>query len=118
MMNCFRLKRDAIANDIALGAFDPTLEKYQFRASAIAPTAIPPKKAKQKYTLGKLWDKFTEFQSHQLETTTIKGNYHAIARCIKHSFTQKSPKLIVQIFEFLLLKCYSLISEIQSKKGL
>ncbi|OUL28300.1 integrase [Nostoc sp. RF31YmG] len=85
-----RTKRDAIVNDITLGRFDPTLESYQFRATAITPTALSPKKSKQqKYSLGELWNEFTEFQSHQLETTTIKGNYQAIARCIKNLPSQK-----------------------------
>lgn len=85
-----RSRRDAIANDILLEQFDPTLERYQFRATAIAPAALaPPKPKPPQHDLGELWDKFTEFQSHQLETTTIKGNYLAIARCIRKLPTKK-----------------------------
>lgn len=80
-----RLKRDAIANDIALGAFDPTLEKYQFRASAIAPAALVTKKpkAKYQYDLQELWEQFTNFKATQLERTTILGKYRAIAAIVR-----------------------------------
>lgn len=86
-----RLKRDAIANDIALGAFDPTLEKYQFRASAISPTALAASASKEKYqyNLQELWEKFTEFQSTQLEQSTIQGTYRQVANVITKSPTKK-----------------------------
>ncbi|MDZ7961133.1 MAG: tyrosine-type recombinase/integrase [Aulosira sp. DedQUE10] len=92
-----RNKRDAIVNDITLGRFDATLESYQFQPTATAPAALVPKKPKKQpdYSLGELWEKFTEFQSHQLERTTIKGNYHAIARCIKSLPTQKLTEATV-----------------------
>ncbi|MDZ8056541.1 MAG: tyrosine-type recombinase/integrase [Aulosira sp. ZfuCHP01] len=79
-----RLKRDAILNDITLGRFDPSLESYQFRASAIAPVSLAPKKPKSEceYSIQTLWEKFTEFQSTQLAETTILGRYGAIASII------------------------------------
>ncbi|BAZ50536.1 phage integrase family protein [Nostoc sp. NIES-4103] len=77
-----RLRRDAIMIDIALERFDPTLNSYQFRATKQAePAALVPK-AKYKLDLQQLWEKYTEFQSSQLEKTTILVKYHAIANHI------------------------------------
>jgi integrase len=77
-----RSKRDAIATDISLGRFDPTLESYQFRASAIAPAALVPQ-SEYRYNLQELWDRFTDFKSTQLEETTIRGTYAKFARYIR-----------------------------------
>ncbi|BAY94773.1 tyrosine-type recombinase/integrase [Tolypothrix sp. PCC 7601] len=93
-----RTRRDAIANDITLGRFDSTLDSYQFHATAIAPAALAPKKSKTKYqyNLQELWERFTEFQSTQLEETTIRGKYRAIERIISQSPTQEliqAPKI-------------------------
>jgi integrase len=74
-----RLRRDAISTDISLGQFDPTLERYQFRTSAIKPAPIPPK---SKMDLGDLWEMFTEFQSTQIEATTIYATYKVVSRTI------------------------------------
>ncbi|MEH1789382.1 MAG: tyrosine-type recombinase/integrase [Nostoc sp.] len=90
-----RLRRDAIATDISLGRFDPTLERYQFKPSAIATPLIslPPK---SEADLGELWEIFTEFQSSQLEQTTILGRYRKIGNMIKQSPTRnlnEAPKI-------------------------
>ncbi|AFY31626.1 integrase family protein [Calothrix sp. PCC 7507] len=84
-----RSRRDAIATDISLGRFDATLESYQFRASAIAPAALAPAalvrekpQAKYQYNLQQLWERYTDFQSCQLEKTTILTEYRAIANLI------------------------------------
>lgn len=75
-----RLRRDAIATDIALGQFDPTLERYQFRPSAIKiPPVLPPP---NEIDLGHLWEMFTEFQSRQIEATTIYSTYKVVSRTI------------------------------------
>ncbi|MDZ8227551.1 tyrosine-type recombinase/integrase [Nostoc sp. ChiVER01] len=78
-----RSKRDAIANDIALERFDSTLESYRFRAAgkipAVAVTAIAP----PNYDLQQLWELYTEFQSYQLEKTTILTGYRAISNYIR-----------------------------------
>ncbi|MBE9033908.1 hypothetical protein [aff. Roholtiella sp. LEGE 12411] len=67
-----RSRRDAIATDIALQRFDSSLDSYQFRASAqVACGAIASRAASCQYDLGQLWKHYTEFQSHQLEKTTI-----------------------------------------------
>ncbi|MBD2415858.1 integrase [Nostoc calcicola FACHB-389] len=76
-----RLRRDAIATDISLGQFDPTLERYQFRASAIAAPSIPPPESEG--DLGKLWEMFTEFQSKQIEVTTIYSTYRVVSNTIE-----------------------------------
>lgn len=76
-----RTKRDAIANDIILGRFDQTLESYQFRASS-KPIVIASQPSKYQYDLQQLWERFTEFQSSQIEKTTILTKYHSIANHI------------------------------------
>lgn len=79
-----RLRRDAIATDISLGQFDHTLERYQFQPSATHPAgAMPPSKSpKYKLDVQELWERYTEFQSHQLEKTTILTEYRTIANLI------------------------------------
>ena len=72
-----RSKRDAIANDIALNRFDPSLISYQFRLPKQQPPIIT------QYSICDLWKKFTEFQDKQLEETTIKDKYRVIAARIK-----------------------------------
>ncbi|ACC84406.1 hypothetical protein [Nostoc punctiforme] len=76
-----RLRRDAIVTDISLGRFDPTLERYQFRPSAIA---TPPSRLHflGEGNLGELWKMFTEFQSRQIEATTIYSTYRVVSRTI------------------------------------
>ncbi len=76
-----RLRRDAIATDILLGRFDPTLERYQFRPSAIA-TSLISLSPKGEADLGELWEMFTEFQSRQIEATTIYSTYRVVSRTI------------------------------------
>ncbi|MGF1989115.1 MAG: tyrosine-type recombinase/integrase [Nostoc sp. ZfuVER08] len=77
-----RTKRDAIANDITLGRFDSTLESYQFRASSKPiSVAIASQKIYQ-HDLQQLWERYTEFQSSQLEKTTILTKYRSIANRI------------------------------------
>lgn len=93
-----RSKRDAIATDIALERFDPTLERYQFRAAKADSAALALKKPGDKYELDlqQLWEKFTEFQSTQLEQTTILGRYRKTANIIKQSPTRnltEAPKI-------------------------
>jgi integrase len=79
-----RSRRDAIATDIALQRFDPSLEGYQFTGSKEIRLPDEPKKpeAKYRYDLQELWEKYTNFQSAQLEKTTILSSYQAIARYI------------------------------------
>lgn len=96
-----RLRRDAITTDIALGQFDPTLERYQFRPSAIAPTTSPPGTAKQQYDLQKLWELYTEFQGRQLAETTILTQYRTIALLI-NKFPTKSLDDASKIRDWLL----------------
>ncbi|BAY77931.1 phage integrase family protein [Nostoc linckia NIES-25] len=98
-----RLRRDAIKQDIALGRFDYSLESYQFRAVQTDPTALVAKQSDVKYQqdLKQLWDRFTEFQSLQLEETTILGNYRKTANIIRQSPTQKLNEAL-QIRDWLL----------------
>ncbi|MCC5620682.1 tyrosine-type recombinase/integrase [Nostoc sp. CHAB 5715] len=86
-----RSKRDAIANDIALERFDPTLANYQFKSTRqFNPAALPLKiEDKHQVDLQQLWDKFTDFKSSQLEETTIRGSYAAIARYIRRLPTKE-----------------------------
>ncbi|WP_232224173.1 hypothetical protein [Mastigocladopsis repens] len=80
-----RMRRDAIVNDIALERFDHTLKSYQFKATRQVNSAevIPePKVKKYSFDLQELWDRFTEFQSTQIEKTTILTKYRAIANYI------------------------------------
>ncbi|MBD2568349.1 tyrosine-type recombinase/integrase [Anabaena lutea] len=74
---------ELIQREISLGEFDPTLERYRFGD----------KKSKQvensDITIIELWEKFTEFQEHQLEQTTIRGTYRKIERYIKRFPTEK-----------------------------
>lgn len=94
-----RSKRDAIATDIALGRFDPTLNSYQFKATKqIDPASVDLQKLKpkQQLDLQQLWDKFTDFQSSQLEQTTILDRYRKIANMIRRSPTRnlnEAPKI-------------------------
>ncbi|MHC5614083.1 MAG: tyrosine-type recombinase/integrase [Nostoc sp.] len=93
-----RSKRDAIANDIALGRFDPSLESYQFRATKVDTAALAIKKPalRCQLDLQQLWDKFTDFQSSQLEQTTILGRYRKTANIIRQSPTRnlnEAPKI-------------------------
>ncbi|MEH1886155.1 tyrosine-type recombinase/integrase [Nostoc sp.] len=88
-----RSKRDAIATDIALERFDRTLRSYQFKATVSEDLSPKPK---QQQNLQQLWDKFTEFQSTQLEQTTILGRYRKTANIIKQSPTHnlnEAPKI-------------------------
>lgn len=90
-----RSKRDAIANDIALERFDPTLESYRFRAGGkFTPKAIA--QPKYQYDLQQLWERYTEFQASQLEQTTILTKYHTIANHIERLPTRsllEAPKI-------------------------
>lgn len=94
-----RSKRDAIATDIVLERFDPTLNRYQFKATnQLDPTAsaLQMPKPRQQLDLQQLWEKFTEFQSSQLEQTTILGRYRKTANLIKRSPTRnlnEAPKI-------------------------
>ncbi|WP_225912225.1 tyrosine-type recombinase/integrase [Nostoc flagelliforme] len=76
-----RLRRDAIATDILLGHFDSTLERYQFKPSQIA-TPLISLLPKGEGDLGELWEMFTEFQSRQIEATTIYSTYRVVSRTI------------------------------------
>ncbi|MEH2310733.1 MAG: DUF3596 domain-containing protein [Nostoc sp.] len=61
-----RLKRDAIANDITLNRFDPSLISYQSR---IPKQQLP---IITQYSICELWEKFTEFQDKQLDQQSPK----------------------------------------------
>ncbi|MBH8575272.1 tyrosine-type recombinase/integrase [Nostocaceae cyanobacterium CENA369] len=79
-----RSKRDAIVNDITLERFDSTLESYRFRAAGKAPAvAIAPQPPNYQYDLQQLWERYTGFQSSQLEKTTILTKYYSIANHIE-----------------------------------
>lgn len=101
-----RVKRDIIANDIALGQFDPTLERYQFRAIASFSHAPPPPQRKDDYDLKGLWELFLEFQVSQLQPTTIYINYRTIGSLIEKMPTQALTK--APAIKNWLLKNYSL----------
>ena len=93
-----RSKRDAIATDIALSRFDSTLNSYQFRATKADPASVDAQilKPKHQLDLQQLWHKFTEFQSFQLEQTTILNRYSKTANIIKQLPTQnltEAPKI-------------------------
>lgn len=93
-----RSRRDAIATDIALSRFDPTLNSYQFRATKVDSAALAPNKPEDKYQLDleQLWGKFTDFKSTHLEETTIRGTYAKIARYIRKLPTKEladAPKI-------------------------
>ncbi|MBN3924028.1 tyrosine-type recombinase/integrase [Nostoc sp. NMS4] len=94
-----RSKRDAIANDIALERFDPTLESYRFRAAGKNPAvAIGNSKSKKRYEydLLDLWSKFTDYQETQIEQTTILSRYVSVLRYTKRLPTQsleEAPKI-------------------------
>ncbi|GAX37874.1 site-specific integrase [Nodularia sp. NIES-3585] len=77
-------RRDAIETDIGLGQFDPTLERYKFGSRNLAPSR-PVTSTKP---INELWELFTEFQSTQLEQTTIRNSYASVARYIKRFPTQ------------------------------
>jgi integrase len=77
-----RSKRDAIANDIVLERFDPTLESYRFKPSKKVLVAIAPQ-PKYEYDLQQIWELYAEFQSYQLEKTTILTGYRAVANYIR-----------------------------------
>lgn len=86
-----RSKRDAIANDIALERFDSSLNSYQFKLQKPENSVVI-----TQYSIAELWDKFTGFQEKQLEETTIKDNYKAIAVRIKKfpsQSTTDAPKI-------------------------
>ncbi|WGV23683.1 tyrosine-type recombinase/integrase [Halotia branconii] len=94
-----RIRRDAIATDIALGRFDDSLVSYQFGHK---PAAKPQKpEVTTHYSLGELWELYTDFQSKQLEQTTIKSSYAAIARYIRKLPTQDLTQA-VKIRDWLL----------------
>ncbi|GAX44691.1 phage integrase family protein [Tolypothrix sp. NIES-4075] len=77
-----RSRRDAIAIDIALGRFDPTLESYKFKATKnkIAAPVFNP--CKSELDLQQIWDKYVEFKSVQIEKTTILTRYRTITKFI------------------------------------
>lgn len=79
-----RSRRDAIATDISLERFDPTLNSYRFRTSKIELASPTP----QQLNLQQLWEKFTEFKSTQLEETSILGKYKPISNYIRKLPTQ------------------------------
>ncbi|MHC5827166.1 MAG: Arm DNA-binding domain-containing protein, partial [Nostoc sp.] len=79
-----RSRRDAIATDITLERFDPTLNSYRFRTSKIELASPPP----PQLNLQQLWEKFTEFKSTQLEETSILGKYKPISNYIRKLPTQ------------------------------
>ncbi len=72
-----RSKRDAIATDITLERFDPTLARYHFTPAGRdnKVQVVKEVKPKYQYSLLELWHKFTDFQETQLEQTTILGRY-------------------------------------------
>ncbi|MEH2390023.1 MAG: tyrosine-type recombinase/integrase [Nostoc sp.] len=72
-----RSKRDAIANDIVLERFDPTLDSYKFSPAGkdSKVSIVAEVKPKYQYNILQLWHKFTDFQETQLEQTTILGRY-------------------------------------------
>ncbi|MEH1783411.1 MAG: tyrosine-type recombinase/integrase [Nostoc sp.] len=72
-----RSKRDAIANDIALERFDPTLVSYEFSPAGKDSKfkAVSENKPQYQYNILELWHRFTDFQETQLEQTTILGRY-------------------------------------------
>jgi integrase len=81
---------ELIQREIALNEFDPTLERYKFGAKNLkSPNNLD-------LTITELWERFTEFQSHQLEETTIRGTYTKIERYIKKFPSDKllnAPKI-------------------------
>ncbi|MEH1783353.1 MAG: tyrosine-type recombinase/integrase [Nostoc sp.] len=83
-----RSKRDAIANDITLERFDPTLESYLFKSAGKIPaiaTATAPQPT-YKYNILELWNKFTDYQETQIEQTTILNRYNRVLL-----YTQQLP---------------------------
>ncbi|BAY78388.1 phage integrase family protein [Nostoc linckia NIES-25] len=89
-----QIKRDLIADDIALERFDPTLGSYQFdptRNSSIkTPNSICD------HDLAELWQRFTEFKKALLEPTTILSSYRTVARYIARLPTKSladAPKI-------------------------
>lgn len=79
-----KLKCDAISTDIALNRFDESLNNYQFITKE--------KKTLKKndgthqlnvYDISKLWQKFVEYKSTQIEETTIRVRYKFITNICK-----------------------------------
>ncbi|MBD2386488.1 tyrosine-type recombinase/integrase, partial [Cylindrospermum sp. FACHB-282] len=68
---------EEIQREISLGIFDPTLDRYRFGVKHSIPLEI-----KIEYSLSEVWEKFCEFQKHQIEKTTILGKYHDMERRI------------------------------------
>lgn len=85
-----RTRRGAIATDISLGQFDPSLERYQFRATN-QPISLS-SQIKSQHDLKQLWDKFTDFKSSQVAKTTILGKYTSIKNIINKAPTHSIEK--------------------------
>lgn len=80
-----RNKRDAIANDITLERFDPTLNAYRFNATRHSRLQVVDagQKSKYEYDLLDIWNKFKTFQEAHLEITTLKNTYRQVENKIK-----------------------------------
>ena len=126
-----RSRRDAIANDIALERFDPTLESYRFRAAGKTPAVVAvaiAQKPKYKYSLLELWNKFTDYQETQIEQTTILSRYASVLRYTKRLPTQsleEAPKIrdwlvnnTTKLMAWLLVNHYSQCCEWAAKSHL
>ncbi|MEH2069772.1 MAG: tyrosine-type recombinase/integrase [Nostoc sp.] len=94
-----RLKRDAIATDIALNRFDSSLKSYQYPFAREVATLA--KEIESPCTLQELWERFTQFKTSQVEQTTILAKYRSMANYIKRLPSQL-PEDAVQIRDWIL----------------
>lgn len=79
-----RRLRNAIEADIELERFDPTLEQYKKNPTRNTSTKLLlSDKVDYGYNLLQLWDKFTNYQSTNLEQTTILTNYKRVRSTIE-----------------------------------
>lgn len=94
---------ELIQREISLDEFDPTLDRYKFgNKKKITNCQLPD------INLLELWDKFTEFQQHSLQETTIKNIYSKIKiRLSKSPTIELSKSTIIRNW---ILKEYSTYS--------
>jgi len=88
-----------IEQDINSGNFDPTLAKYKPRThlTLVKPVEKPP----QNLTLDELWERYTEYKSQVIESTTIKTTYKRTKNLIP-LFPSQNLKDAVAIRDWLL----------------
>lgn len=73
-----------IENDIFMGEFDSTLHRYRkFSTAAQQQQQQKTDETITSVNLIDVWDRFTAYQSTQLELSTIKSTYNSIKRYIK-----------------------------------